>query len=434
MKFNDSIVIESASIILKVVFQNACIERIDGGVLCLTPESLDLEITLNKKVVCQATFQAIGSFAPKEWIARHDLWAGRALSRPTREESLLLQSELCSALAVPDGYVKGLNQRGQNWLLNMASRHSDVFAEELGAIIEKHTPETIELESIIESLQFTRRCGEICWYAGSLPVESEEFWLHGNDEPIESCFEFTFDYDNTIELTATTRQPVGRVPLNNCFEVSITKASACLKTEDYGRLVRKLEALIVYEHIKPEVFPKERRTDDNFYLEAGGDPGEFQNRNTLEQRLQLLVDQEQERAEVENWEPLDSMVVSETAPMFQFAYGALEHLWTQPCLLSVRGLFQEFSGLIKIRKLIFAKFESTLKQANTANGFYTALLLAFEKDDGNIFFVAANCKRGDYFTHWESSDTVMDLQSSPVISQGISDEMFHALKEALARI
>lgn len=435
MKFNDSIVLETATLTLRVVFRNARIERIEDRVLCISPDSLDLEITLNGRVVCLVTFQAIGSFIPKERIARNYGWFRQVLSEPTREENKILKSELSSALGIPIDFVSGaINQYAQNELLNRATFLSDVFAQRLRLIIEKHTPKAEKLDSILESLRFTRRYGEVPWHAGSLSVELEEFWLHGNDEPIESCFEFTFGDDNRIELTAIPRFPVGRVPLNNCFEISVTKASACLKSQDYYRLVHNVTPLIVHEHIKPDVFPKDSGDKEWFNLEAGGDPRDFPGRDTLEQRLELLVDQEYERAEAENWEPLTPMCVSETAPMFQFAYGALEHLWTQPCQLSVmKSSYPEFSGLINVKKLIFAKFESSLKKASASDGFHIALLLAFEKDEGDAFIVAAGSWGSGYIT-WESSDSITEIKSSRSFLQGISDELFHALEEALSKI
>ena len=206
------------------------------------------------------------------------------------------------------------------------------------------------------------------------------------------------------------------------------------KTQDYYRLIYNVTPLIVYQHIKPEVFPKDSGDKEWFNLEAGGDPRDFPGRDTLEQRLQLLVDQEHERAELENWEPLTPMPVSETAPIFQFAYGALEHLWTQSCQLSVmKSSYPEFSGLINVKKLIFAKFESSLKKASASDGFHIALLLAFEKDEGDAFIVAAGSWGSGYIT-WEASDSITEIKSSRSFLQGICDELFHALEEALSKI
>ena len=262
-------------------------------------------------------------------------------------------------------------------------------------------------------------------------MDSEEFWLHGGEESerIESIFEFTFGGDHRIELRTNPRRPVGRIPLNNFLDISVAMASASVDTTDYDHLIELVTPLLVYQNIRPEVFPKVSDDTEWCSLEAGGEARDFPNCDTLEQRLQLLVNKEQEQAHVEDWDPSEPHTVCETAPSFQYAYGALEHLWSRPCQVSVQDYFQNFTELTSVKRLLFANIKSSVENAAKYEAFEIALILVFEKLEGGLLIVFAASGPTGQSVQWECSDSVQDMENSMTLNKKKRhNEIFQDLK------
>ena len=358
MKFNEVLVLETKKLTLRVVLSNASVERVGehDHNLVLTPELIDVEASLDGEIVSFARLIGLGSLGVTNGLTKFPDWSEQELIKPSSDQSSQIVSELSQLLGADQlarrgGTLRDRTARAE--MLRILSAFSSEFKCQLQSVIERNVVEEIDLDEVLRSLTLKRQYGYAIPYFGAKSPYEDEYWLR--DDYADICCNYEFETNNglLIDITVRPKHPVSRIPIDNVFDVTIDRASAQIKLDDYHTIKELLVPMITAVSINSTACPRIYVDEGNLVIASGGDQANFNENSTLEERLSELVRSYEEDSE-------DNEALYLAAQNFQMGFETLHHLWATPCQISALDILSEPSGFHSVNKLCASEFSSSL--------------------------------------------------------------------------
>lgn len=432
MKFSEVISLETNALSLRLVLNNASVERLaeNESDLVITPQLIDIEASLNGEIVSFARLKHLGCLGPVSGLRKFADWSEQELIKPSTEQSEQIRSELATllksdSLAARGGKLNKSTMRVET--LRILSLLSDEFKRQLKLIIDRNIPQEIDLGGVLPSLSFRNQYGDAIPYFGGPSPWDDEYWLR--DDPADICcfYKFAADNDIDIELCVTPKHPVGKIPLDNVFDISIDRASAGIKLSDYHELKSLLLPFITARSLNSLVCPKIDTSIAHIAVASGGEYSSFDQSSSLEEKLSKLVN-------AFDGDDSDKEALLLAAQNFQMGFNTLHHLWSTPTQISLLDVGGQPSGFMAIKKLLACKFNSSLTSRGSKT-FYSTLILVFETQEGGLLITGATSDEdvGGNYMKWDWSESAEAFWNFDLFQDKVHRKVLEDLRSQFIR-